>query len=348
MLEIVKSKYLTLTLFVKLYVHPIKALRSVSLPSSVVLATGLQYDRIFMLRVLKPDSNPPEYDNVHVDQRPEVTLFRTSLDLDNEKVTVTYPASPNDPPRSLTFSLAPDISDLEVMEIDMHRSPTKAYAMPEEYSDWFSSCLGYTVVLAYIGQNRRLPLGSLPPSIPFSNATRILSYVPLLGAYFSHPIQVAPGLSFADCAAFLVVTEESLNSVSARLPDGLEMDIRKFRGNVVLSGAEEAWDEDWWGELAVETTEGLPGGDRVTLALTANCNRCKSINIDYSTGRPSEGPLGSILKLLMKDRRVDMGVKYSPIFGRYGFCSSGWGNIISVGDEVTVIKRNVERTTFGT
>ncbi|RYP54879.1 hypothetical protein DL768_000443 [Monosporascus sp. mg162] len=73
----------------------------------------------------------------------------------------------------------------------------------------------------------------------------------------------------------------------------------------------EAWDEDFWGELRI-------GGSH-RLALTANCARCLSINIDYDTGRPAEGERGAVLKKLMGDRRVDSGNRWSPIFGRYAF-----------------------------
>jgi len=145
----------------------------------------------------------------------------------------------------------------------------------------------------------------------------------------------------------------------------LKMDVRKFRPNVVLDGDEEnPWDEDFWGELVVNSTSlsskangignenGLEkrNGSEVRIILTANCGRCKSINIDYHTGRPATGPSGSALKKLMRDRRVDKGVKFSPVFGRYGFLDGAAGEIgargISVGDEVLVSKRNEERTTF--
>jgi len=51
--------------------------------------------------------------------------------------------------------------------------------------------------------------------------------------------------------------------------------------------------------------------------------------------------------LLMKDRRVDEGAKYSPIFGRYGFVGRGSeGQSLIVGDDAGVTTRNVERTKF--
>lgn len=58
-----------------------------------------------------------------------------------------------------------------------------------------------------------------------------------------------------------------------------------------------------------------------------------------------------MLKLLTKDRRVDKGVKYSPVFGRYGFLMGGdeeetEQKVIRVGDRVRVIKRIAERDRY--
>ncbi|RYP73487.1 hypothetical protein DL769_004201 [Monosporascus sp. CRB-8-3] len=118
----------------------------------------------------------------------------------------------------------------------------------------------------------------------------------------------------------------------------------------------EAWDEDFWGELRI------CGSHR--LALTANCARCLSINIDYDTGRPAEGERGAVLKKLMRDRRVDKGNRWSPIFGRYAFLlptspgsdydaaaarpetmtrGGGVEANVAVGDEVVVTRRISDR-----
>jgi hypothetical protein len=54
---------------------------------------------------------------------------------------------------------------------------------------------------------------------------------------------------------------------------------------------------------------------------------------------------------MQRDRRVDPGMKYSPVFGRYCFLTEeekGEGErVVRVGDEVVVRRANEERTRFG-
>lgn len=200
-----------------------------------------------------------------------------------------------------------------------------------------------------------------------------------------------PWLTFSDCAPFLVTAESSLRNVRARMSAGADVPMYKFRPNIVVDGdGEEEWAEDYWGELTVRpktaaastSASDVPSlvpsrasspseaGDApstpsglttpVRLLLTSNCARCTSLNVDYKTGTRAAGELGELLGRLAKDRRVDPGTKYSPVFGRYAFLDQrgsddGEDNSdeevedivrIAVGDEVTVTRRNAERTVW--
>lgn len=212
------------------------------------------------------------------------------------------------------------------------------------YNDWFSEKFGFRVVLAYWGGNARQVLGNLSPSTstltkeshdpisgPQTAFETIVGYIPIISRLLAPNTEK---IAFNDCASFLVITEESSASVSTRLPENTEMDITKFRANIILAGSPAPFDEDLWGELLL--------GNDIKIALTANCTRCVSLNVDYATGKPGMG----VLKLLMKDRRVDEGVKWSPVFGRYGFLldgKKGGRKELEVGSEVVVSKR-LERT----
>ena len=286
---------------------------------------------------------------------PELALFLQSIDDAPGTFTVTY-GPPNGETWSLKIPLQPEVSDLEAIEVDLHKSPTKAYKMKERINSWFSACFGYDVTLAYVGPNRRAVLGNLSPNAagltatPANNKSWLSSITANIPSLASSKTGEEERIGFADCAAYLVITEESLQDVSSRLPEGMEMDVTKFRPNIVLSGSSEAYEEDYWGAITVgsESSEAQENENRTEIVLTANCARCVSINVDYSTGKAGTGEDGSVLKKLMKDRRVDKGAKYSPIFGRYGFLKPGAaGRTIAVGDEATVSKINKDRTTFG-
>lgn len=209
------------------------------------------------------------------------------------------------------------------------------------------------MALVYLGPHLRPVLGNLAPSAADKKTaaskswyTSVTNAMPDLGL---SKLRNNEGITFADVAPYLVVTEESLRDVSSRLANG-EMDITKFRPNIVLSGSPAAYEEDFWGGLTIASW--MKSGERresqVELTLTQNCARCRSINIDYTTGKQGVDEAGTVLKKLMRDRRVDKGTKYSPIFGRYAFLNAieTSRKTISVGDEVTISKRNEERTVF--
>lgn len=284
--------------------------------------------------------------NMHLSKYHELVLlfaeinFPKDQNAHNATIKVTY-RPPHADSKTMTVPLIPETNELEEIDVNMHGSPTRAYRMQDQYNTWLSTCLGYKVILAYLGNNNRAVLGStqLQSPSPQNNSwfSSLTSKLPNLLSTTPEPVEA---ITFADCAPFLVVNETSLNDVSNRLPDDQEMDITKFRPNIIVAGAPEEWEEDYWTEL--QTASG------VTLRLVHNCARCASLNIDYATGKQGTDESGKILKLLQRDRRVDVGMKYSPVFGRYSFLGKGCeGKVLSVGDEVTVTGRSEERTTFG-
>lgn len=282
-------------------------------------------------------------------------------------------------PEPLEVPLSLETKGLKQVEITMHSSPCIGYDMGEQYNTWFSDRFGYPVKLLYIGNNRRKVLGNVPPkqasagqllaetdgnaqqhrgSSWLSSITSTASS--LVGAVVGssggggggggggednkeNDEGVDQGISFADVAPYLVVSTKSWENAQRRLPDGEVMDISKFRPNVIVDGADQEFEEDYWAELQV--------GHEAKFILTQNCARCNSLNVDYRTGKVGEGEAGKILKKLQSDRRVDPGAKWSPVFGRYGFLAKlpdgRSAAEVKVGDEVKVVKRNSARTRFG-
>lgn len=362
----------------KIYVYPVKALRAVELEEVQVTKHGFPHDRRFMMLHVQQDANnnTTTYKNIAVAHYPQSVLFFPTIDSAAGILTVTY-KPPNSPSKSVDFPLAPHTDDLEVVEVTMHGSPTPAYKMPQKYNDWFSACYGFDVILVYLGPHYRPVLMSTSPNVlrPFSKnddnnnnnssksknnngwlSSLTSSLTPssfLTADSSSKSTKDEQLLTFNDCAPYLIASTKSMEDVTSRLPasEASHLDIIKFRPNIIISGASEAWEEDFWSQLAIRSSSSSSAATSATTTLIEcihNCGRCKSINIDYRTGAPGTTESGQLLKKLQRDRRVDAGVKYSPIFGRYAFLHEGSeGHVIRRGDEAEVSRRNVERTTFG-
>ncbi|KAK3301671.1 uncharacterized protein B0T15DRAFT_423432 [Chaetomium strumarium] len=357
-----------------LYVYPIKGLRGIELKKAQIGPQGISHDRRFML--WEVHSSTGELKKVQVDSHPRGALFEQRIVSGPQQgeaaVVVQYHGElPSEPEASgeledeiLRVPLEPDISSLQKKEVVLHGSPASAYRMGDSYDSWFSRRFGVSVILVYLGDGRRAVLGKTLPPKPAAEQQQkqqrgwmasLASYI--AGSDPQSGQNTAPWITFADVAPLLVTSESSLGDVRDRLLNGRPVEMHRFRPNVVVDGdGEEAWAEDFWAELAIVPGQSVVGedgdGDGLqrggTLLLTGNCVRCTSLNVDYETGKPAEGELGQVLKRLMKDRRVDLGSKWSPVFGRYAFLGSGHaeGFTVSVGDEVQVTRRNTERTVW--
>lgn len=344
---VIQFIYHTVTMKITtLYVYPIKALRGIKLKSARIGPQGIAHDRTFMLfQVSEPDG---ELKKMQVDSHPQCALFEQEFSGGNISVRYHDPENQDQDEQPLVIPLIVDTATLAKINVNLHGSaPSSAYSMGSPYEDWFTARFGSPIRLVYIGDGKRAVLGDTLPPKKHQQTTQngkggwlssLTSYVTGRGQ------EGKPWITFTDVAPLLVTSESSLHDVSARLPADQPMPMYKFRPNIVVDGqGEEAWAEDLWAELTFN--------NKHKLLLTGNCVRCVSLNVDYETGKPAVGELGSVLKKLMKDRRVDTGSKWSPVFGRYAFPavmqdSQGASFELRVGDEVEVTKRNAERTVW--
>lgn len=229
----------------KLYTYPIKSLRPQELDSAEVTRHGFKYDRRFMVLKVKKsdDGTKPEFDNMHVSHYPEMVLFfakqylPTSATSRDGRIEITH-RPPHGSASSVELPLEPETFGLGEIEVLMHRSPTKAYRMQDQYNDWLSERFGYEVILAYLGGNYRRVLMSTSHNIQaqpakswFSNVTSFTTSLIASSASDQENGQI----TFSDCAPYLVVSEKSMDDVHNRLPDDQLMDITKFRPNIIVS-----------------------------------------------------------------------------------------------------------------
>ncbi|EME81544.1 uncharacterized protein MYCFIDRAFT_183361 [Pseudocercospora fijiensis CIRAD86] len=303
----------------KIYVYPVKALRAVEVNDSIVTKHGFPSDRRFMLlHVDKDKDGSTIYKNIHVALYPESILFHPSLDTNADLIRIDFKPPSGREHKTLHFPLQPVIEDLQPIPIEMHLSEVHAYKMPQKYSDWFSSCYGFEVALVYLGPHYRAtrmttaPIPSKPTGWLSTITATATSYLPFPSNQKNPTTTTTNLLTFNDCAPYLVCSSKSMEDVTSRLSSDQEnLDIQKFRPNILVSGAEKAWDEDFWSQITIS--------GQTKIECIHNCGRCQSINIDYTTGKLGEKESGQVLKKLQRDRRVDVGMKYSPIFGRYSF-----------------------------
>ena len=332
----------------QLYLYPIKSLRPTKISTTQFTKHGFPYDRTFMLlQDNGPTSAPSKrYRNMSVAEFPAMTQFHTAVRYPTADAPGAIEVTHAPTQRALTVPLTPDTAALAPTHVDMHGSATPAFDMGDACGAWFSARFGFAVRLLYIGGHSRAVLFPSAAGSAGSDGSWLSGLTTtvssLLGGAVAPP--EPERIAFHDCAPYLVVTQRSCDAVSAWLPDGEDMDITKFRPNVVLDGGgcDPAWDEDFWGEVAICGD----GGAVLVVPLLQNCIRCQSLNIDFATGKPGTGKAGEVLKMLQKTRRVDKGKKYHAVFGRYGYLK-GEAGTVSIGDEVRVTKRNEERTAFG-
>jgi uncharacterized protein YcbX len=280
----------------------------------------------------------------------QMILFKQALEEDeNGKTIIVTRVGPENPnPTQLEWTgsehqiripLRPNVQSLSKIHLDLHGSATDAYDMGPEISAWFSKYMGFETHVVYIGTHSRVVLGSGAPNGTIAQAKRSPYTAPLRKLLPSILVPQPETITFQDIGQYLVVTRESNDEVSSRL-DGTDMDISKFRANIIVSGSPAPYDEDFWSRIV------LPGN--IDMDFGGTCWRCQAITVDYETGKKGEGEEGLVWKKLAKDRRVDKGWKYGPVFGKYSYTArKDYGKVVREGDVGVLTKRVKERPVFG-
>lgn len=94
----------------------------------------------------------PRLENMLVGHFNEMALFLQKIrqrgdgnDVEDAIVEVTYSGVGKEGKGMLKVPLVPEIEGLDLVDVVLHHSATKAYKMGEVYDSWFSSCFGYEV-----------------------------------------------------------------------------------------------------------------------------------------------------------------------------------------------------------
>lgn len=112
--------------------------------------------------------------------------------------------------------------------------------------------------------------------------------------------QAGDSVSFADGFPLLVTTAASI--AAARDAIAPEVDVRRFRPNIVVSGATAFAEDDW---LTLEIGE-------TVIDLVKPCARCRVLDVDPDTGKGGGSVLKGLAAMRTIDRRVLFGQNAIP------------------------------------
>ncbi|CAN7247431.1 MULTISPECIES: MOSC domain-containing protein [unclassified Variovorax] len=231
----------------RLFVYPIKSCAGVELPEALLIETGLEFDRAWMV----VDENG---EFVTQRQLPRMALIRPQMK--HSEMVLRAPGM-------LALHIAFDRVEAPV-RVRVWKDEVPAYDMGDIAAQWFSDFLSQP------GRPQKLRL------VRFDPEHQRLSSLQWTG-------DVEAPNQFADGYPLLVVSEGSLAELNARLAAAGHgaVGIERFRPNVVLAGI-EAHDEDRVDTLYIATAEG-----EAQLRPVKPCSRCSIPDIDPATAESS-------------------------------------------------------------
>ncbi len=270
-----------------LNLYPVKSCRGFAVTSAEVDARGLVGDRRFLVvdaagRFLTQRAHA------------RMALIETALTADSLILTAPDGGSVS-VLRHSTFDLGPS-----TLRVTIWQDTVTADDCGDEPARWLSDFLGLPCRLVQTGAaySRPLPDRKIPPSLSARTSP-------------SHEV------SFADGFPFLLISEESLADLNARLDVPLPMN--RFRPNLVVTGG-APYVEDTWARFRI-------GG--VVFHGATRCGRCVVTTTDQVTATRGKEPLRT-LATYRRDANGDV------MFGRNLIHETKAGRL-AVGDEIALL-----------
>ena len=137
-------------------------------------------------------------------------------------------------------------------------------------------------------------------------------------------------VSFADAYPFLLIGENSLTDLNARLENPVPMN--RFRPNFVVSGS-EAFAEDDWKKIKIGACE---------FYIVKPCARCVITTIDQQNGtKDGVEPLRTLASFRIPKRSI----KKKILFGQ-NLIAENVGATVSVGDKIEILEVSGKKREF--
>jgi len=317
---------------VDLRIYPVKSCGGISLSSSRLAATGLQWDRV--LAVVN-QAGQVQTQRLHR----KMAAIRSKLDPEAKMLTLEAKGmEPLSVPLSISSMAGAGCT--QGMVSMGHGDGVPAWRYPESASQWLTRCLAGTPGLTIDGEERRNRKNELFHLVRFDDTAsfkrRVMNDI---GGDNALP---EDRVAFPDLFPILLITQESLEEVNRRIPD-LDVSMDRFRPNIVVSGTTKAFDEDNWAVVEIGNAD-----QKIRLRCLEQDPRCQIPTIDQQTGEknarfePSR-TLRGFRQLLDPFWKAGLLGKEGPMFGIYA-CHGGRSGELCVGDTVEVVERSTRES----
>ena len=256
----------------RLFVYPIKSCAGVELQESLLIETGLEFDRAWMV----------------VDEEGEFLSQRELPRMALIQPTMKHSEMVLRAPGMLALHIAFDRVEGPV-RARVWDDEVAAYDMGDIAAQWFSDFLA-------------------EPGKPATRKLRLVRFDPqhkrLSKRKWTGEVEALN--QFADAFPLLVISEASLTELNEKLAAAghAAVGMERFRPNIVLAGI-EAHDEDRVDELHVDTGEGA----QVLLRPVKPCSRCSIPDVDPATAASSP-EVGDMLRSYRADPRLDGAITF--------------------------------------
>jgi uncharacterized protein len=257
----------------RLFVYPIKSCAGVELKESLLIETGLEFDRAWMVVDESGD---------FMSQRELPRMALLAPQLKQFEMVLRAPGM-------LALHIALDAVE-QPCKVTVWNDECSAFDMGDTAAQWFTDFL-----------MQELPAGMKPMKL------RLVRFDPeqkrASNVKWTRGKQVLN--QFSDGYPVLVISEGSLQELNDRLTAAghAAVGIERFRPNIVLSGL-QAHDEDRTDELRISSDEG-----DFSLALIKPCPRCPIPDVNPQTATSSP-EVSQMLQTYRQDARLDGAITF--------------------------------------
>lgn len=281
----------------ELFVYPIKSCAGIALSEARLLATGLEYDRCWIV------TDPA---GAMLTQRTYPRMALIQVELGDTELVIRAPGM-----SELRTPL--DAARLDAprkVQTQVWRDAAYGLDTGDASAAWFATFLGVPArLLRFNPEHERI----VDPD-----------YTASTGGATTY---------FADGFPLLVVGQASLDDLNTRLKrkGAPSIPIDRFRPNVVLTGL-DAYEEDYVETLSVDAGE-ADGVPAVQLQLVKTCARCPMPTVDQATGAPDPDWPNEPTDT-MSTYRANPQRNGALTFGNNALVASGAGTWLRVGQTV--------------